>query len=401
MSFFNRTVRFSITVTYGTLMLTFCASALAAYFCWEAHWFKLQGWYSVKWHTHLAPFVVLYLVLFAGIHVGIWRFSKAMTTALTTVSVLCALEILLLLFAPFPDRELLDQFRTDKDNFYHIRKPDGSYTLERPEFSYPRQANSLGFPDREWAVGKKATLRVLALGDSFTEGDGAPQDSTYPQLLQDLLNRKAGHAKYEVLNAGICGSDPVFNYRNLQDRLLHLKPDIVLQTISSHDLLKDLAVRGGFDRFGHDGLLNERPMPLWVCPALLSRIVRLTLMMFGIDESEPLGRSDGLLHELEKAQQQLVDRYDSLGAAHGFTTQFIILPLQWESETDRYMYDFGPLEQMIGRTGHVSCLNLMPCYQSHFTSSAHSYRHFYWDQDTHHNSRGYAMMADCIAAHLE
>lgn len=401
MNLFNRTLRLNCTITYGTLVLGCCISVLAAYLCWAAYWFTQQGWYFVKWHTHLAPFVVLHLVFFAGLHTGVWRFAKVGAIALATVSVLCALEILLLLFAPFPDHELLDQFRTDRNNFYHIRKPDSSYTLEKSEFSYPRKTNSLGFPDGEWTVEKKAPLRVLALGDSFTEGDGAPMDSTYPRILQDLLNHGAGHAKYEVLNAGTCGSDPVFNYLNLQDRLLHLRPDIVLQTISSHDLLKDVAVRGGFDRFGDDGLLKERKIPLWVYPALLSRTARLTLMMFGIDESEPVGRSGEFLLELEKAQQDLVDRYDSLGAAHGFTTHFIIFPLQWEAGINLYRFDFRPLEQRIGRAEHVRCLNLMPCYQSQFSSLAHSFQHFYWEHDTHHNSRGYAMMADCIAAHLE
>ena len=78
---------------------------------------------------------------------------------------------------------------------------------------------------------KKTSRRVLAIGDSFTEGDGAVVDSCYPVLLGKFLNSPNDSTGYEILNAGTCGSDPVYGYQNLQDRLCNYRPDVVLQTI--------------------------------------------------------------------------------------------------------------------------------------------------------------------------
>ena len=51
------------------------------------------------------------------------------------------------------------------------------------------------------------TIRLAAVGDSFTFGFGVEEKDTYPSLLQDLLNqsRQSSEPRVEVLNFGVVG----------------------------------------------------------------------------------------------------------------------------------------------------------------------------------------------------
>ncbi|HVJ12595.1 MAG TPA: hypothetical protein VNC62_13585, partial [Burkholderiales bacterium] len=99
---------------------------------------------------------------------------------------------------------------------YHTDYRYGEYTLRgiRPnaEFrhtsvdgSWKFVTNSHGLRDvREFPYEKPAgTLRVLALGDSHTQGYEVRQDATYSAVLERALI--ANGFKAEVLNAGVSG----------------------------------------------------------------------------------------------------------------------------------------------------------------------------------------------------
>lgn len=263
--FLQRELHIRFTVSQ---FLLFGAWAIALFYMgWEYYWFTKVDWLFVKWHTHLAPYMLLLLVLFTYT-----RFVRVKENTLLLLSSVCvglmlAELIVYALYAP-SDVTFYHQFRTNPTNYYHTWFPNEKHDLKNIEFSYSRHTNSLGFSDREWAVQKDTTkLRIITLGDSFTEGDAAPADSAYPFLLQQILGERV-----EVLNAGICGCDPVFNYKNLEDRLLKYQPDVVIQTISTNDLFKDISLRGGFERFMPEGVIYTPSPPIWFYPALISTL---------------------------------------------------------------------------------------------------------------------------------
>ena len=67
------------------------------------------------------------------------------------------------------------------------------------------QINSLGLRSPETAYEKKpGTMRVLVLGDSFTEAFQVPAESIYPSRIEQLLNTRNAR-EYEVINAGVAG----------------------------------------------------------------------------------------------------------------------------------------------------------------------------------------------------
>jgi lysophospholipase L1-like esterase len=88
--------------------------------------------------------------------------------------------------------------------------------------------NSEGFRDGEFPGTKpRAVFRVVCLGDSWTVGQGANQDETYPRRLKTLLAREFPRGHFEVLNLGILGFT-VFGGQKLMQRVLQLEPDIVV-----------------------------------------------------------------------------------------------------------------------------------------------------------------------------
>ncbi len=80
---------------------------------------------------------------------------------------------------------------------------------ETLEFEFDHHYNSMGLRDVERTRGKPETeYRIVALGDSFTEGVGAPVDDAWPQRLERRLTKRYPQRAITVFNAGLAGSDP-------------------------------------------------------------------------------------------------------------------------------------------------------------------------------------------------
>jgi hypothetical protein len=132
---------------------------------------------------------------------------------------------------------------------FHIWKPyDTVYLGNGIEYRYPRIINSWGISDKEWDQKKpQDKIRIHCLGDSFTQGDGAPADSTYPLFLEQLLLKDS--LNVEVMNTGVCGSDPYFELNLFKHKLAQFNPDVVIFSIYRPDFTQDIAVREGLERF--------------------------------------------------------------------------------------------------------------------------------------------------------
>jgi lysophospholipase L1-like esterase len=89
------------------------------------------------------------------------------------------------------------------------------------------QTNTFGFRDREWTTDKPAsTVRVLAMGDSFTWGTGVSYDESVARLLERALHDRMPHS--EILNLGVPGFEPEHELDLLKQFGMHLRPDAVL-----------------------------------------------------------------------------------------------------------------------------------------------------------------------------
>lgn len=62
------------------------------------------------------------------------------------------------------------------------------------------------------------TFRIVALGDSFTFGQGVKRDKTFPKQLEIMLNKASGETKFEVINLGFCALSTVGEFEILAER---------------------------------------------------------------------------------------------------------------------------------------------------------------------------------------
>ncbi len=88
----------------------------------------------------------------------------------------------------------------------------------------------------------RSTLRILALGDSFTFGVGAEAGETYPARLQEILRARGLRA--EVLNAGVPGYGVPDETAWFARWGRPLAPDVVLVTVFIGNDLQDAAPGG-------------------------------------------------------------------------------------------------------------------------------------------------------------
>ena len=105
--------------------------------------------------------------------------------------------------------------------------------------------NALGMRGPEVASPKPpGTVRVLALGDSFTWGWGAAQRDTYPAQLEELLRARlrggAGAPHVEVVNGGVSGYGTVQELLWLDRLGPALAPDVVVLFYYRNDFFNNL-----------------------------------------------------------------------------------------------------------------------------------------------------------------
>ena len=133
--------------------------------------------------------------------------------------------------------------------WYHLRFPNDVSSYGEPEFDYGLRTNSLGIRDIEHPVEKPDDeLRIVGLGDSFTEGQGAEYEDGYLKVLERNLNRELKRGHVRVIVGGVAGSDPFYCFKLLKDKLLVYDPDLVTLTVNTTDVM-DVVVRGETNDF--------------------------------------------------------------------------------------------------------------------------------------------------------
>jgi len=122
--------------------------------------------------------------------------------------------------------------KVPRPNFSRLNIPHRNFNPTSFNF------NSLGYRGKEFNLTKgKNIIRIVALGGSTTWGDGATNDSTtYPAILEEILNDKFETLTIEVINAGVPGYNSAESFINLVFRASKIEPDIVLVYHTHNDL---------------------------------------------------------------------------------------------------------------------------------------------------------------------
>jgi lysophospholipase L1-like esterase len=158
------------------------------------------------------------------------------TGSLLVASVVAGLgvvELGLRAFVPSLAAGSAARFELDADLIYRLRA-ENAVTWSSAEFTETSHTNALGLRGREIAAKGPGTLRIVAIGDSFTYGHGVQDDETYPAVLETLL-RARGHDA-EVVNAGVPGYSTDQAYTWAVRDGLGLTPDLVLVGVHCSDV---------------------------------------------------------------------------------------------------------------------------------------------------------------------
>lgn len=284
------------------------------------------------------------------------------------------------------------------ETYYRLHKPREEYYIVRPEFKHLRVCNSLGFPDKEWETALDHKKRILFLGDSFTEGYGAPQDSSYVSILRTLIDT----AQAELMNAGIAGNDPVVSYVTYRDMLYKFKPDIIVQTLSSNDMNTDIAVKGGIERFRADSAIVFSSRPWWEPIYAMSYVSRLFFKVAGFNElllRTPFSNNFTLV--LNKKAEIVFKQYAALAQKGNGQLVILLQPYQSELFKKKYEYDLTDVVRATGVSDSVVVIDLLPYYLNFFKGKEATIPTYYWKNDGHHNPKGYALMAMAVKQALD
>ena len=153
--------------------------------------------------------------------------------------ILGAGELALRWFGPQPDEGYVHEKLPDSPRLYRP-KPGAVGTAGGDEF----RINSLGMRDKEYAVEKPpGVARIAILGDSFTFGNGVPEEATFANVLEASLNASRDDTTYEVMNFGVKGYDTGQELATLREVALPLEPDLIVVAYYLNDV-------GNPERFG-------------------------------------------------------------------------------------------------------------------------------------------------------
>ena len=275
-------------------------------------------------------------------------------------------------------------------NALHKRQANDSFlSASQNEFSYQFVTNSWGYSDQEWTPNDSNSFKILVLGDSFTEGVGTPQDSSWVAQISKFDTAK----KLQGFNAGIAASDPFTNFYALEKELKNLNPNLIIQIYTNQDFNEDILLRGGMKRFKNEYLSYPSHSKMEIFYAY-SHIYRMIYHRKS-DKRYYVSKSDLKKLDVESSFQELIQLYNR------WTIQNQIPVLLIFFHTESYYYSiadsFYPLDIENRKVSqYLKIKSVSACYRNEFKKRGDSFHQLWWENDGHHNSEGYKMMAKCI-----
>jgi len=263
-----------------------------------------------------------------------------------------------------------------------------SYVDKRKEFAYQITSNNEGLRDVDHPVAKPDNeYRIICLGNSYTEGIGAPQDSTWPCFLENKLKKNITNKNISVFNAGISSSDPFFQYNLLEKKLLKYAPDLVLLAPGSSDF-EFYKLRGGFERFTPNGI-KYREAPKWEKIYAASYVFRFFIN--NVLQYQNLLPPDKYKEHYINAQRDIYfcfKKFQKLSKKNKFGLIVVFID-------DRSTLYF-PMISRLKKENAVPVIDLFEYNKTVVGIKADKKSSYYWNIDGHCKPQGYNLFAEGI-----
>lgn len=300
------------------------------------------------------------------------------------------------------DHPFRSPYETPPDaDWYHTRPPNQTTSYQQPEFDFELKTNALGIRDVEHPLAKPAgAFRIVGIGDSFTEGQGAAYEDGYLKVLERKLDATTAATDFTVIVGGVAGSDPIFGYKLLEDKLLEFGPDLVTVAVNNSDI-GDVIARGGKERFLDDGKVRFAAPPgdEWLFEhSHLYRFIARELFGYGwlgLSRSERKRRRVKAIAEIAA----VLGDFQALAEREGFALVTILHPDYHEFIKQRYAFDVEDLKARLDAQG-IPYLDLLAWFEQTGVLEQEAPETLYWPHDYHNTAQGYARFADALEAFL-
>ena len=264
------------------------------------------------------------------------------------------------------------------------------------EYHYSHSYNSLGLRGAEPSTNITLT-NIAILGDSYTKGFGAPEDSTWVFLLQQKLNAEKRFAqKIQCLNGGISGSDPFSEYIVLQDLLLKFNPKIVIVDINATDI-DDVIHAGGWERYSKSNEIILKPrswwFPFYQCSFIARYFIHATLHLNSKLLTSQQDKAESKI-AITKLEHCITDDYLNLARKYHFKLIVAISPLLPELEDS--CFELKPLFENLHNRSDLVVVNLYDGFRNKMNEAGLPYKSIYWPIDGHNNATGYNLWAELV-----
>jgi lysophospholipase L1-like esterase len=283
-----------------------------------------------------------------------------------------------------------------------VYTPNSQFTHSRSEFAHPRTTNSLGLAEREIPFEKSSNeYRIVAVGDSYTEGVGADYTDSWVKVLERRLAAARPDRTFAAFNAGISGSDPWFEYMLLKEKLVTYRPDLVLMAINASDM-GDGIIRGGPERFLPDGTTRSRPTPSWEWLYGASFLFRHVIHDV-LGYNTMFVRDSEWVAEQRKAGDQLVAACAAaakLGYDRGFPIVVVLHPNIREASIGHYERNFASVVQEIKALPGLEVVDVLEYWTANGILAREGVSTLYWSLDGHNTPKGYASFGEAVATGL-
>ena len=277
-------------------------------------------------------------------------------------------------------------------SWYHLRTPNQSESYPTSDFDIELTTNSLGVRDIEHPLPKApGEIRIIGLGDSFTEGQGAEFEDGYLKVVERRLSELCGEPVRMIIG-GVSGSDPWYSYTLLRDKLMPFQPDIVMLAINNSDVY-DIGVRGGRERFLPDGGVRYRDPPAAERLFRYSHLFRfVTMRILGYDwyGVSPTMRSMTQSQAVEDLKAAVL-AFRELAEQHGFRFLIVAHPTMHEIQNREYGLGFKPFLSWLA-TQDSPWVDIMPRMLDSVDRAQIS--DYFWEHDFHNTARGYRLLGD-------
>lgn len=272
----------------------------------------------------------------------------------------------------------------------HSNPPNTLIHEATNEFVYDNKYNEFGH--REISVDSFINhkgFKIIAIGDSYTQGDGVAYEYTWVKALEKKCNDSLKNNTL-IYNAGVNGSDVFFNNEMLKQKLLPLKPNLVIECINRSDIL-DVYYRGGQERFCVNNKLCSPNKKWWEPLFKYSHNVRAFLNIF-FKYDKNLIKIDKFREIEEKGVDEIISQISKTQAICKEEKIDYLLLVIPNVNSLQFSGIFDTIDKKLPQ--QISSINVYDCMLKEFQTK--DIKKYSWKENKHYNSEGYMLLSNFI-----